>query len=63
MILHPEIRYRQSGRAKVLCVEIMRVVICRGKRFTPCMSLPMACLTWRLQCIVGENSLDILSTQ
>lgn len=63
MFLHLEIRYRQSSRAKELRLEIMRVVLCREKKFTPGMLLPMAYLTRGLQRIVGKNSLDILITQ
>ena len=63
MVLQLEIRYRQSGREESLRLEIVREVICSEKKFTPCLLLPMTSLTRRRQRIVGENSLDILSTQ
>lgn len=61
--LHLEIHFRQSSRAKVLHLEIVQELICREKRFTPCLLLPMTGLTRRLQRIVGEDSLDVLREQ
>jgi hypothetical protein len=47
----------------VLHLEIVQELICREKRFTPCLLLPMTGLTRRLQRIVGEDSLDVLREQ